>query len=189
VFPDLVWDFRLPHVYSINISSHKYGMVYPCLGWLLIRNLPCLEKMTHQNDYLGNNMRRISLQFSHSMAHLLTQYYQMTTLGFQGYKERITQLFVLMDMLKRALIQEDEFYLLDQHEKHDQHLPGVVFGAKNQGDLLQFSANLRNKGWYLPVYRLPAPHHQTEVARIVIRHGFSVEDIQQLVFDTIVCLE
>jgi glutamate decarboxylase len=31
--PDLVWDFRLPRVASINTSGHKYGLVYPGLGW------------------------------------------------------------------------------------------------------------------------------------------------------------
>ena len=32
--PDLVWDFRLPRVQSINASGHKYGLVYPGVGWV-----------------------------------------------------------------------------------------------------------------------------------------------------------
>ena len=30
--PDLLWDFRLPRVHSINTSGHKFGLVYPGLG-------------------------------------------------------------------------------------------------------------------------------------------------------------
>ena len=35
--PDLIWDFRLPRVKSINVSGHKYGLVYPGLGWVIWR--------------------------------------------------------------------------------------------------------------------------------------------------------
>ncbi len=35
---DLVWDFRLPRVASINCSGHKYGLVYPGVGWALWRD-------------------------------------------------------------------------------------------------------------------------------------------------------
>ena len=32
--PDLVWDFRLERVHSINTSGHKYGLIYPVwAGW------------------------------------------------------------------------------------------------------------------------------------------------------------
>jgi glutamate decarboxylase len=33
--PDLKWDFRLPLVKSINVSGHKYGLVYPGVGWIV----------------------------------------------------------------------------------------------------------------------------------------------------------
>jgi glutamate decarboxylase len=35
--PDLEWDFRLPRVASINTSGHKYGLVYPGVGWVVWR--------------------------------------------------------------------------------------------------------------------------------------------------------
>lgn len=31
-------DFRLKNVTSINASGHKFGLVYPGLGWVLWRN-------------------------------------------------------------------------------------------------------------------------------------------------------
>ena len=35
--PDLVWDFRLERVVSIQASGHKFGLVYPGVGWVLWR--------------------------------------------------------------------------------------------------------------------------------------------------------
>jgi glutamate decarboxylase len=35
--PDLEWDFRLPNVKSINVSGHKFGLVYAGIGWLCFR--------------------------------------------------------------------------------------------------------------------------------------------------------
>ncbi|OGT47377.1 MAG: hypothetical protein A3F17_03790 [Gammaproteobacteria bacterium RIFCSPHIGHO2_12_FULL_41_15] len=181
VFPELVWDFRLRQVYSINISSHKYGMVYPALGWLLTRNLSCLKKMTHGNDYLGSYMQRISLQFSYSAAHVVTQYHQLATHGHQGYQEKTTLLYSLGDRLKQALQQCPE---LEVYSWPGYHLPGIVFSAKNeQFHLSVLADNLKKRGWYLPVYHLPDPLATKKVARIVIRHGFSVPHIQQLIAD------
>lgn len=33
--PDLAWDFRLEKVVSINVSGHKYGIVYAGVGWAI----------------------------------------------------------------------------------------------------------------------------------------------------------
>ena len=186
MYPHLIWDFRLPHVYTINISSHKYGMVYPCLGWLLTRDLPCLEKMTHQNDYLGNAMKRISLQFSHSAANILTQYHHIKTLGLEGYQTRIQHLFFLTGLLKKYFSTRDEIIVLNSNAQLQ--LPGVVFTMQSDVHLKKLISDLKNRNWYLPIYRLPAPLHQKQVARIVIRHGFTVEHIQALIADIHACL-
>jgi glutamate decarboxylase len=37
--PDIEWDFRLPRVASINASGHKYGLVYPGVGWAIWRDV------------------------------------------------------------------------------------------------------------------------------------------------------
>ena len=44
VQPDLVWDFRLPRVQSINASGHKYGLVYPGVGWAIWRDAEALPE-------------------------------------------------------------------------------------------------------------------------------------------------
>lgn len=187
-YPNLVWDFRLPHVTSINISSHKYGMVYPCLGWLLTRTLPCLAHLTHQNNYLGNIMQRISLQFSSCAAHLVTQYHHLRVQGKQGYQRRIMELFEVAAMLRQALRCLPEFEVLEWD--NTPQLPGVVFKAGEGFCLTQFAADLQSKkGWCLPIYTLPIPHSTTQVARIVIRHGFTPLHIQRLISDIKLCVK
>ena len=37
LYPDSAWDFRLEQVRSINVSGHKFGLVYPGIGWLVFR--------------------------------------------------------------------------------------------------------------------------------------------------------
>ena len=41
---DLVWDFRLPRVAAINASGHKYGLVYPGVGWIVWRDKAALPE-------------------------------------------------------------------------------------------------------------------------------------------------
>ena len=44
VVPSLEWDFRLERVVSINVSGHKYGLVYPGVGWVVWRSAEYLPK-------------------------------------------------------------------------------------------------------------------------------------------------
>ena len=37
LYPQSKWDFRLEQVRSINASGHKFGLVYPGIGWLIFR--------------------------------------------------------------------------------------------------------------------------------------------------------
>ena len=54
--PDLVWDFRLPRVASINTSGHKYGRVYPGVGWAIWRDPEALpEDLVFRVNYLGGH--------------------------------------------------------------------------------------------------------------------------------------
>lgn len=56
VTPQLVWDFRLERVHSINVSGHKYGLTYPGIGWALWRDKKYLpEELVFNINYLGSN--------------------------------------------------------------------------------------------------------------------------------------
>ena len=85
VDPDLVWDFRLPRVASINASGHKYGLVYPGVGWIVWRDADALpEDLIFWVNYLGDNMPTFALNFSRPGAQVVAQYYNFLRLGFDG---------------------------------------------------------------------------------------------------------
>jgi glutamate decarboxylase len=65
VDPDLAWDFQLPRVVSINASGHKYGLVYPGVGWIVWRDGDVLpEELIFWVNYLGDDMPTLALNFS-----------------------------------------------------------------------------------------------------------------------------
>src|SRR5205807_1322740 len=87
VDPDLVWDFRLPRVASINTSGHKYGLVYPGVGWVVWRDAAALpEDLIFRVNYLGGDMPTFALNFSRPGAQVIAQYYNFLRLGFDGYR-------------------------------------------------------------------------------------------------------
>jgi len=181
--PEYQFDFRLKHVFSMNISSHKYGLVYPSLGWLLIRQTPCLQELLHESDYLGVPVKQFSVQFSHSASHLMAQYYYIQTLGHEGYKKIILKLFDCAAQLKQALIQTQKNIQFIENGRTS--LPGVVF-SMNEVDMDQLSQKLKESNWSLPVYSLPKIT-PLSVARIVIRHGYNDSFIDDLVSDMQLC--
>src|SRR3989440_2581507 len=82
VQPELEWDFRLPRVQSINASGHKYGLVYPGVGWVLWRDAAALpEELVFHVDYLGGNMPTFALNFSRPGAQVVGQYFNFLRLG------------------------------------------------------------------------------------------------------------
>ena len=63
--PELVWDFRLPRVVSINVSGHKYGLTYPGIGFVVWRSAEHLpEDLVFRVNYLGGDMPTFTLNFS-----------------------------------------------------------------------------------------------------------------------------
>jgi glutamate decarboxylase len=87
VDPELVWDFRLPRVASINTSGHKYGLVYPGVGWIVWRDADALpDDLIFWVNYLGDNMPTFALNFSRPGAQVVAQYYNFIRLGFDGYR-------------------------------------------------------------------------------------------------------
>ena len=85
--PELVWDFRLPRVKSINTSGHKYGLVYPGVGWIVWRELADLdEDLIFKVDYLGGSMPTLAINFSRPASQIVAQYYNLIRLGRSGYR-------------------------------------------------------------------------------------------------------
>jgi glutamate decarboxylase len=177
--PDLVWDFRLPRVASINASGHKYGLVYPGVGWALWRDADALpEELVFRVSYLGGNMPTFALNFSRPGAQVVAQYYNFLRLGHEGYR-RVQQ--GSRDTATRLASSLEETGAL-RALTHGDELP--VFAVTLADDVDRFSvydlsATLRERGWLVPAYPFVEARDDLHVLRIVVRNGFS-DDLADL---------
>jgi glutamate decarboxylase len=170
--PDLAWDFRLPRVPSINASGHKYGLVFPGVGWILWRTPEALpEDLIFRVNYLGGEMPTFALNFSRPGAQIVAQYYNLIRLGREGYRQ-VQQ--ASMDTARRMAEHIDRlgpFEILPgsaipvfAFRLHD---PNVTY------DVFDLSRELRGRGWQVPAYTLPPDVSDVAVLRVVVRNGFS----------------
>jgi glutamate decarboxylase len=172
--PDLKWDFRLSHLKSINISSHKYGLVYPSVGWLIFReknNIP--EDLIFYVNYLGEETPTYSLNFSSSSSMMLAQYYNLLRFGKEGYKEIMTKILENARYLAKLLESLDTFDVLNSAET----LPVVTVKLKQPVNytVFELSHKLREKGWILPAFTLPKNAENLALMRVVVKENFSRE--------------
>lgn len=183
VHPKLKWDFRLSRVASINVSGHKYGLVYPGVGWVIWRDKSSLPKdLIFDVNYLGGHMPTFNLNFSRPSAFVVAQYYNFLRLGKTGYKGILSTLLQLTERLQQGLLSLDCFNFLSKPDS----LPVIAVSLqpdKYKFDVYQLSTNLRIKKWIVPAYTLPKPADQTSVLRFVIREGMSAALIDQLIID------
>ncbi|MEV6614884.1 glutamate decarboxylase [Streptomyces sp. NPDC051051] len=179
---DLVWDFRLARVASINTSGHKYGLVYPGVGWALWRDKDALpEELVFRVNYLGGDMPTFALNFSRPGAQVVAQYYTFLRLGRSGYQavQRSTR-DIARDLADRVEALGD-FRLLTRGDQ----LPVFAFttapGVESY-DVFDVSRRLREHGWLVPAYTFPPNREDLSVVRIVCRNGFS-SDLADLFVD------
>ncbi|MEV5988397.1 glutamate decarboxylase [Streptomyces sp. NPDC052051] len=187
---DLVWDFRLPRVASINTSGHKYGLVYPGVGWVLWRDQEALpEELVFRVNYLGGDMPTFALNFSRPGAQVVAQYYTFLRLGHDGYRAvQQTTRDVARSLAARVEALGD-FRLLTRGDE----LPVFAFTTAPEVtayDVFDVSRRLRECGWLVPAYTFPANRQDLSVLRIVCRNGFSsdlaallIEDLTRLLPD------
>jgi glutamate decarboxylase len=171
--PGLIWDFQVPRVTSINASGHKYGLVYPGVGWAVWRDAACLpEDLVFKVNYLGGEMPTFALNFSRSGANVAAQYYNFLRLGFEGY-QRIQQACQDVALhLSAGIARIGPFELLT--EGHD--LPVFAFRVRDENapfTVFDLSERLRTRGWLVPAYTFPENMTSTAVLRVVVRNGFS----------------
>jgi glutamate decarboxylase len=173
--PDLEWDFRLPRVQSINASGHKYGLVYPGVGWALWRNAAALpEDLVFRVNYLGGEMPTFALNFSRPGSQVVAQYYTFLRLGRDGYRAVQQGCQDVARWLAAGIAELGPFELLTDGSD----LP--VFAFKLRDDVTNFtvfevSRALREHGWQVPAYALPANLAHVAVLRVVVRNGFSAD--------------
>ncbi|HEY3763539.1 MAG TPA: glutamate decarboxylase [Gaiellales bacterium] len=180
--PELVWDFRLPRVASINASGHKYGLVYPGVGWIVWRDADALpEDLIFWVNYLGDNMPTFALNFSRPGAQVVAQYYNFLRLGFDGYRAVQGYARDVATRLSGAIAGLGPFELLTRGDE----LPVFAFRVKDDaGNFTAFdvSSALRERGWQVPAYTFPANRTDLAALRIVVRRGFT-HDLADLLLD------
>ncbi len=179
--PDLCWDFRIERVVSINTSGHKYGLVYPGVGWVVWRDRDALPaELIFEVNYLGGSMPTFALNFSRSGSNVIAQYYQLIRLGFEGYR-RVQQSCQDTAMSLSARIAKiGPFRLLTDGSE----LPVFAFTVDPDAgySVYDVSDALRKRGWQVPAYTLCANLENISVLRVVVRNGFS-RDMSDLLID------
>jgi glutamate decarboxylase len=184
----LAWDFRVPRVASINASGHKYGLVYPGVGWVVWRDASALpDDLVFRVNYLGGDMPTFALNFSRPGSQVAAQYYNFLRLGFDGYR-RVQQASqdTAMHMSSQIAAMGPFELLTDGSE-----LPVFAFRLRDPGTYTVFdlSERLRQRGWLVPAYTFPEDLQDMAVIRIVVRNGFSMDLAQEFLDDLRVQVE
>jgi glutamate decarboxylase len=183
VDPELVWDFQLPRVASINASGHKYGLVYPGVGWIVWRNAEALpEELIFRVNYLGDDMPTFALNFSRPGAQVVAQYYNFLRLGFGGYRRVHGYGRDVATRLSGQIAGLGPFQLLTKGDE----LP--VFAFTLHDEITNFSVfdvsnALRERGWLVPAYTFPKNREDLAALRIVVRRGFTHDLADMLLAD------
>lgn len=170
--PEVAWDFRLEQVRSINVSNHKFGMVYPGMGSVIFRDQTCVpEDLVFKINYLGGEMLNYSLTFSRSASQVYLQYYNFLRLGRAGYTRIMTNILSNARYLEERLMAQGRFELLTDRN----HLPVVVLKLKDDSahTVFQICEVLRERGWTVPAYTLPPDAQDVTVMRVVVKENFS----------------
>jgi glutamate decarboxylase len=179
-YPELVWDFRLEQVRSINVSNHKFGLVYPGMGTVVFRDIETVpEELVFKINYLGGEMANYSLNFSRASNAVLLQYYNFLRLGHEGYERIVANLMENAGELEKTLTASGRFELLNDAR----YLPVVVVRPTGKGgdlDVFELSERLRERGWIVPAYTLPPNAESVAVLRMVVKENFSRDMAEML---------
>lgn len=186
VKPDLKWDFRLKWVASISTSGHKYGLVYPGLGWVVWRDKSLLpDEMSFSVNYLGANITQVGLNFSRPAAQILGQYYNFIRYGFEGYCEvqrasmQIAEYchaeIAKMKCFKNYSAKVDNPLFIWYMEPH--------YDKTAKWTLYDLQSTLQQSGWMVPAYSMPKSIEDMVVMRVVVRQGMTRDMADMLLTD------
>jgi glutamate decarboxylase len=186
--PQLEWDFRLPRVRSINVSNHKFGLVYPGMGTVVFRDRSDLpEELVFHINYLGGDMPNYSLNFSRPSTSVILQYFAFLRLGREGYERIVKNALANAQALAARLAPIDGLELLND----GRDFPIVALRASDPQatDLVTLSHLLRERGWIVPAYTLPPQAEHISVLRMVVKENFSRDMVELLAHDVRVAIK
>src|SRR5215207_3639418 len=185
LYPDSEWDFRLEQVRSINVSGHKFGLVYPGIGWLVFREKSDLaEDLVFYENYLGKRDATFTLNFSTGAAMVLAQYYNLIRYGREGYR-------YVMEMLQRnarVLAAElDAIGVFELIGAGEEQLPLVAFRLAEEQNYDEFDIAWQlsaERGWMVPAYTLPPNAEHVKVMRALVKETLTRDHVRTLAADT-----
>ena len=184
--PEKKWDFRLKWVLSISTSGHKYGLVYPGLGWIVWKDKKYLPKdMAFSVNYLGANITQVGLNFSRPAAQILAQYYNFIHLGMEGYRE------IHSNSMAIARYCHEQIGKMPCFVNYSEELENPLFiwtmnpeyEKKTNWTLFDLQDKLMQSGWMVPAYSMPKDIEDMVVMRIVVRQGMSRDMADMLIAD------
>ena len=184
--PRKKWDFRLKWVLSISTSGHKYGLVYPGLGWVVWKDKKYLpDQMSFSVNYLGANISQVGLNFSRPAAQILAQYYNFIHLGEDGYKD------IHSNSMNIAQYCHDEIGKIPYFKNYSDTLENPLFiwslnpefEKTAKWTLFDLQDKLMQSGWMVPAYTMPKNIEDIVVMRVVVRQGMSRDMANMLIDD------
>ncbi|MGV1049302.1 MAG: glutamate decarboxylase [Solirubrobacterales bacterium] len=181
LYPDSEWDFRLEQVRSINVSGHKFGLVYPGIGWLVFREKADLaEDLVFYENYLGKTDATFTLNFSTGASMVLAQYYNFVRLGREGYCYVMGAMQENARALAENLKAGGNFELIGEEEEQ---LPLVAFKLREGKDYDEFDVSWQlsaERGWMLPAYTMPPDAEEVKVMRALVKETLSRAQVDWL---------
>jgi glutamate decarboxylase len=186
LYPHSEWDFRLEQVRSINVSGHKFGLVYPGIGWLVFREKSDLaEDLVFYENYLGKTDATFTLNFSTGASMVLAQYYNFVRYGREGYAYVMKAMEQNARALAAKLKATGDFELIGDGEEQ---LPLVAFKLAGEKSYDEFDVSWQlsaERGWMLPAYTLPPNAENEKVLRALVKQTLSREQIDRLADDIV----
>lgn len=188
--PKCEWDFRLKWVLSISTSGHKYGLVYPGVGWVIWKDKSLLpSEMNFEVNYLGSMVPSISINFSRPANQVLAQYYQIIRLGFEGYRSVQQSSLDVCLYLRKRLKEFGIFEFLSDDNPNPLFVWRMTDDKDRKWTLYDLSDALHTQGWQVPAYTMPEAMSDVVIMRLVIRQGTTM-DLADLLIDNIrVCID
>ncbi|MEG2625830.1 MAG: glutamate decarboxylase [Christensenella sp.] len=188
--PHLEWDFKLKNVHSINASGHKYGLVYPGIGWVLWKNKEYLpEKLIFYVNYLGGEQPTMAINFSRSGSQIIGQYYIFMRYGLEGL--RLVQGHT-RDVGQHIIKAIEDFGIFEIYND-GKNLPILCYklkdASKHKWTLYELADRLAMKGWQVPAYTLPANMTDVLIQRYVVRADLSYNMADALIEDMRMAIE
>ena len=170
LYPDSEWDFRLEQVRSINASGHKFGLVYPGIGWLIFREKADLaDDLVFYENYLGKTDATFTLNFSTGSSMVLAQYYNFVRWGKAGYR------WVMETMQENARSLAEDIAALGKFQiigEGEETLPLVAFNLAEEHPYDEFDIAFQlaaERGWMLPAYTMPPNAEDVKMMRALVK--------------------